>query len=60
MTFDKKKYDQEFIKNNYIEFRIKLNKNKDLEIINFLNSKQNKTSYLKSLIENDMKKEKGE
>lgn len=60
MTFDKKKYDQEFIKNNYVEFRIKLNKNKDLEIINFLNSQQNKTSYLKKLIENDMKKEKGE
>lgn len=59
MTFDKNKYDQEFKKINYQRIHLMINK-KNIDLINFLNSKKNKTEYILNLIKNDMKKEKGE
>lgn len=59
MTFDKKKYDQEFKKINYYRLHLMINK-KNIDLINFLESKKNKTEYILNLIKNDMKKEKGE
>lgn len=46
------KYD----KNNTIQIKMKLNKNTDADIIEFLEAVENRQGYLKELIRNDMRK----
>lgn len=48
------KYRQKWCKENKVRVYFSLNKNKDAEIIEHLNSKENKNAYLKSLIIKDM------
>ena len=60
MTFDQKKYIADFVKKNYLKKEIKFNKKTESELIDFINKKNNFTNYVKKLIEDDMKKEKGE
>ena len=45
-----------YIKKNICRFELRLNKNKDSELIEFLNSQASVNGYLRQLIENDMKK----
>lgn len=47
------KYDKENTKRVYI----KLNKNKDSDILSYLDSKPNKQGYIKELIRKDMKQQ---
>lgn len=46
------KYD----KNNTVQIKMKLNKNTDADIIEFLETLENRQGYLKELIRNDMGK----
>ena len=50
----KKKYDKTYIKNNCVRFVLLLNKNTDGDIINYLQSVENKNAYIKKLIRDDM------
>ena len=52
---EKAKYDMEYQKGNIKQVKFILNKNTDTDIIEFLNSKDNKNGYLKELIRRDMK-----
>lgn len=54
--FDKKAYDLEFNKRNYKRFYLKFNLEKDKNIIEILNSKDNVNAYIRDLILNDQKK----
>ncbi len=49
------KYDAE----NTIQFKMKLNKNTEKDIINRLNEVGSKSTYVKELIRNDIKKSPG-
>ena len=51
----KTKYDLKYQKNNIIRVVLALNKNTDNAIIEHLNAKENKSSYIKKLIIDDMK-----
>ena len=46
------KYD----KNNTVQIKMKLNKNTDADILEFLETVENRQGYLKELIRNDMNK----
>lgn len=45
---------------NTVQFKIKLNKNNDAEMIKFLQGLDNRQGYLKDLIKKDMEKKKGD
>lgn len=45
-----------YVKKNICRFEIRLNKNKDSELIEHLNSQPSINGYLRQLIESDMKK----
>ena len=47
------KYD----KNNTVQIKMKLNKNTDADILEFLETMENRQGYLKELIRNDIKKD---
>ena len=55
MSEAKKKYDVNYIINQCKQITLLLNKNTDADIIEYLNSKDNKNGYLKELIRRDMK-----
>lgn len=50
----KKKYDKTYMKNNCVRFVLLLNKNTDGDIIDYLQSVENKNAYIKKLIRDDM------
>ena len=50
----KKKYNKNYMKNNCVRFVLLLNKNTDGDIIDYLQSVENKNAYIKKLIRNDM------
>lgn len=52
----KKKYDKVYRKNNCKQVILLFNVNTDDDIINYLKTIENKNSYFKNLIRNDMKK----
>jgi len=52
----KNEYLNNYIKNNIRRFEIKLSRIYDPELINWLESKQNLTEYIKNLVVEDMKK----
>jgi len=45
-----------YVKKNMCRFELRLNKNKDSELIEHLNSQPSINGYLRQLIESDMKK----
>ena len=51
----KKEYDIRYQKLNCRQFKLLLHKEKDQDIISYLESKTNRNGYLKSLIRSDMK-----
>lgn len=51
-------YDLNYKKKNIKRINLDLNFNTDLDIINFLQTKENKNAYLKSLIRQEMQKNK--
>ena len=59
MTEKQKKYDQEWKSKNIKQFKIGLNRNTDADIIDFLDTLDNKQGYIKDLIRRDMKKQNG-
>ena len=56
--FNKKEYDKEFKKKNYMRIYLSFNKEKDKDIIEVLKAQKNKPDYIRNLIKNDLKKEK--
>lgn len=50
IPFDKPAWEKE----NRVSFTFKLNRNKDMELINYLKSKQNTATYIIDLLRNDM------
>lgn len=54
----KKDYDRNYIKTKCKTIKLLLNKEKDKDIILFLNAQTNVNGYLKSLIRDDMMKKK--
>ena len=55
-SIKKKYYDQQYLKNNYKQFAIMLNKDKDSDIVEYLQNKKDRNAYLKALIRADMDK----
>ena len=55
--FDKSAYDQQYMKNNIKVIQINLNRTHDADIIDHLNTKPNKSGYVKQLIRDDISKE---
>lgn len=53
-----RKKQQEFVKDTYRSFSIKLNRVKDKELIDYIESKDNATAYLKQLVTEAMKKQR--
>lgn len=45
-----------YVKKNICRYELRLNKNKDSDLIEYLNSQPSINGYLKQLIENDLKK----
>jgi hypothetical protein len=54
--FNKKEYDIEFNRKNYRRVEIRLNINTEHHLIAWLEKQSNKQGYIKSLIEQDIKK----
>ena len=48
-------YDNKYIKEHYKPYYLRLNYEKDQELIEHLDRQHNKNEYLKTLISNDMK-----
>lgn len=55
---NKTKYDLVYAKKNVKQIKMNLNLNTDTDIIEWLDTQQNKQGYLKELIRADMKKQK--
>ena len=53
-----REYQKEFNKKNYIGFSIRLEKQKDKDVIEYLQSRDSITKYIRQLILDDMKKNK--
>ena len=53
-VFDKKKYDQQYAKENLIQMKFTVNREFDADIIEWLNKQSNKAGYIKELIRKDM------
>lgn len=58
MTFDKSKYDQEYIKKNIVRKQIQFNRlqPEDMQMLAWAESKGNFNAYIRSLIQQDMGK----
>lgn len=54
MAFDLYKYQADYVKNNLKRFEIRLNKEKEADMIKYLIWKGNVNSYVKELIRQDM------
>ena len=55
--FNKIAYNRKYIKENYIGFKLQLNKKKDKDVIKKLNNVPSKTRYIVELIRQDIKRE---
>ena len=58
MPFDNVKYQTEYIKKNLRRFEIKINRNTEPDLMDWLESQENVQAYLKSLIKQDMESKK--
>lgn len=57
MSFDKEKYDAEYVKSNYQTMTIRLSKTKDADLIKYLNSiGRSKNSYVKELLRKNIRR----
>ena len=56
---NKIKYDTKYVRETYKRYEIRLRMVDDSAIIEFLDTKENKNDYIKSLIEDDMNKSGG-
>ncbi len=58
MTFNKKAYDQQYIKKNVIRKEIVFNRNnpQDMKTLEYINGKESANAYIKELINQDMQK----
>lgn len=59
MTEKQKRYDQDWKAKNTTRIALRLNNNTDADIIEFLDTLNNKQGYIKDLIREDMKKQNG-
>lgn len=57
MTDKQKRYDQDWKAKNTTRVTVRLNNNTDADIIEFLDTLDNKQGYIKELIREDMKKQ---
>lgn len=55
---NKKKYDKEYKKKNTVQRVLQLNKNTDKELIKWLDNHRPFATYIKKLVNDDMKKSK--
>lgn len=58
MAFDKKAYDQQYMRKNMIRKEIIFNQNnpQDMRMLEHINAKESANAYIKDLINQDMKK----
>lgn len=49
-------YMVDYVRKNICRFELRLNKHRDLELIEHLNNQESINKYLRQLVENDMKK----
>lgn len=49
-------YIKGYNKDNYVVVRVQVNKKTETELLDYLNTKSNKSGYIKELITKDMKK----
>ena len=49
-------YIKDYNKNHYVVVRVQVNKKTEPELLDHLNTKENKSGYIKGLILDDMKK----
>lgn len=56
MAFDKNNYDKQYIKENQRQFMLKVNRIREPEMVEWLESQDSVQTYLKNLIRADMKK----
>lgn len=54
LTAKRRKYLREYIQEKYTTIHLSFHKEKDKELLEFLNGKQNKIAYIRKLIEEDM------
>ncbi len=57
-VFDQSKYTQQYIKDNIRQIRLTLNQKTEQDLIDWMESQENKQGYLKALIRADMEKNK--
>jgi hypothetical protein len=55
---NKAKYNAEYVKNNVIQIMVKVNRNTEADLVEFLDTIENKQGYIKSLIRADMEAHK--
>lgn len=53
---NRSKYIANYVKNNIKRYELRLNKNRDSELIEHLNNQSSINAYLRQLVENDIKK----
>lgn len=53
---NKIKYKDNYEKENVVRLQVKLNRNTEYDLIDFLETKENKQGYIKQLIRDDMAK----
>ena len=53
--FNQTEYITKFVKETYKRYEIRLNKTSDADLIDFIDSKENRTEYIKDLIRKDMR-----
>lgn len=59
---DRKKYLNDYMKNNYSQIRITIRKDdpQDQQIVRFLNQKPDKSAFLKRIIQEEMEREEAQ
>ena len=59
-TMSKPEYQKEYVKRTYKQIKFELNRNTDKDLIEFLETVDNKQGLLKRLLREEMKKSRGE
>ena len=54
ITEKRRKYLREYIQEKYTTIHLSFHKEKDKELLEFLNDKENRVAYIRKLIEEDM------
>lgn len=56
MAFDANKYNVKYVRENYRQFMIKVNRNTDPDLVAWLESQENVQTYIRELVRKDMKR----